>query len=300
MHWAITAILASAVLFLVFRLKVIHSDLRKISRELELNRQGDYNRRITVNTADKQLMKTAAELNRTLDYQQQLKNERERAERSLRESVSDIAHDLRTPLTVIRGDLQLLESEEQLPERCREYVDVCKEKADILKEIADSFFELSVLESDTDEVPLEKLNAVNEAAQFIADHESVITLNGLNPEILLPDKTLYMMADKRLLTRMLENLLNNVIKYSSGSFQFRVTEEENAVAICFSNPAPELTQADADNLFLRTYRADRSRSRTGAGLGLYIVRLLAAKQSASAEAEIKEGVLTICLRFIKA
>ena len=111
MLWAVISVLAAVTVILFFRISVIHADLKTISKELELNRQGDYNRRITVNTIDKQVMKTTAEVNRTLDYQQQLKNERERADRSLRESVSDIAHDLRTPLTVIRGDLQLFEKE---------------------------------------------------------------------------------------------------------------------------------------------------------------------------------------------
>ena len=295
MLWAAIAVLTVAVILLLFRLVVMRKNLRIISEELIRNRESGYNRRITVTT-----LKTAAEINRTLDYQQELKNDAERAERSIRESVSDIAHDLRTPMTVIRGNLQLIGLDSSLSEKSREYLDICIEKTDTLKEMADGFFELSVLESYTDTVPLQRLNAVNEIAQFIADHDAVIRQNGLNPDISLPDKTIFIMADQRFMTRMLENILNNIIKYSAGSFRLEVAEGEETVSISFINPAPDLSPEEADFLFLRTYRADRSRTSPGAGLGLYIVRLLAQKQRASAFARVENGELKLTMRFKKA
>lgn len=300
MLWAALVVLSAAVILLLFRLIIIRKNLELISEELVRNRESGYNRRLTVTCNDSKLNAAAAEINRTLDYQQVLKNDAERAERSIRESVSDIAHDLRTPMTVIRGNLQLIGLDCSLSEKSKEYLDICIEKTDTLKEMADGFFELSLLESDSDAVPMQRLNAVNEIAQFIAEHEGVIRQKGLTPDIILPEKTLYIMADRRSMTRMLENVLNNIIKYSPGSFRIKVEEEKETVAVCFSNPAQELKPEDAELLFLRTYRADRSRSSPGAGLGLYIVRLLAQKQYASADARIDNGELTLRLRFKKA
>ena len=124
MLWAAIAVLTAAVILLLFRLVVMRKNLRIISEELIRNRESGYNRRITVTTLDARLNKTAAEINRTLDYQQELKNDAERAERSIRESVSDIAHDLRTPMTVIRGNLQLIGLDSSLSEKSREYLDI--------------------------------------------------------------------------------------------------------------------------------------------------------------------------------
>ena len=91
-----------------------------------------------------------------------------------------------------------------------------------------------------------------------------------------------------------------LIKPSAGSFRLEVAEGEETVSISFINPAPDLSPEEADFLFLRTYRADRSRTSPGAGLGLYIVRLLAQKQRASAFAHVENGELKLTMRFKKA
>lgn len=297
---AVTLALAFASVIMLMRLGVMHRNLKNITEEMKRNRSMEYNRRLTIIIGDRRMMAAVSEINRSLDYQQQLKNEAERAERSLRESISDIAHDLRTPLTVIRGNLQLIQRDGELSENSEERLRVCIEKADWLKRMADDFFELSVLESDTGAAELERLSAVNEIAQFIADHESLIRQNGITPDIMLPEKNIDIFADSRLLTRMLENLLNNVVKYASGSFRLTVEEQDDSAVIAFSNPAPDLMPEDAEKLFRRTFRADKSRSTAGAGLGLYIVRLLAEKQSAQAKAEVSEGILTLKLIFRRA
>ncbi len=291
-------VLLIACVVLLVRLLTIKKQMRVIREELILTRDKSYNRQITIALVDKDLSAMTATINGNLDYQKQLKLETEQAERTIKQSVSDIAHDLRTPLTVIKGNLQMFEREESLSEKGREYLRICSEKSDAMKIMADSFFELSVLESDRSPVELSRVNATNVLMQFVADNEAVIRANSLTPDIQLPERSVFIKADEQLLMRMLSNLLNNVVKYASGEFSICLRLEGDRCSFIFSNKVDSSRQIDPEQLFVRTYRGDKARSAGGAGLGLYIVKLLAEKQQAMVKATLENGVLHVAASFI--
>lgn len=290
----ISMILAISCVALTVQLLTLKSEMRKLKKELKLTRDRGYNRQLTVTLIDKDFSELVTEMNKNLDYQKQMKVHSERAERSLKQSVSDIAHDLRTPLTVIKGNLQMLEQEEKLSERGMEYLRICSEKTRAMKQMTDEFFELSVLESDITDVTLSKVNITNILMQFIADNEAVIRSCRLTPNVIFPEKTVFAQADEQFLMRMFSNLLNNIIKYAEDEFTIALETAENKCIITFSNPVNN-DNIDTDHLFDRTYRADRSRHGTSAGLGLYIVKLLAEKQSAKVSAAVESNVLKISI-----
>lgn len=287
----VAALLIAALLWYLLALK---RQLRGISKELEHTAELNYNRMVQIPLFDRDLTEMTAALNRCLERQKQFKLTAERAENNLRQSVSDIAHDLRTPLSVIKGDLQLMESEEQLPENCREYVKICLEKTDLLRQMTDDFFEMVLLESDPAPAVCSSVNLTNMLMNLIAAHEGNIRLAGLTPEIVLPPKSIFVMADAAFLERMLNNLLSNVLKYADGTFRI-VLQAEPECGLCFENPLPPDAEPDPAQLFNRNYRGSRSRSGGGAGLGLYIVRLLAEKQQVQVRAEIRSGIMRILL-----
>lgn len=290
-------LLSLLIIYLVVYIFRLKSQIKEIKKELFLTRDISYNRQIRVSLFDDDLTDMAAEINKNLDYQKKLKLRSEKAERTLKQSVSDIAHDLRTPLTVIKGNLQMLKKESSLSEKEKAYIDICMEKSDSMKEMADNFFELSVLESDSTPIHTESISAVNLIMQFLADSEAVIRNNNLTPEILFPEKSVYILADESLLLRMLSNLLNNVIKYASESFTLKLTDDETKAVISFSNRLEKGATLDTERLFERIYRGDKARRGGGAGLGLYIVKLLAKKQGAEVKAEIKDESLIISMIF---
>jgi len=290
----ISVVLAIACIALAVQLVSLKSEMQKIKKELALTRDKGYNRQLTVSLIDKDFSALATEMNKNLDYQKQMKLQSERAERNLRQSVSDIAHDLRTPLTVIKGNLQMLEQEEKLSERGTEYLRICSEKSEAMKQMADEFFELSVLESDSTEVALSKINITNLLMQFIADNEAVIRSCRLTPDVIFPEKTVFVQADEQLLMRMFSNLLNNIVKYAESEFAIALETTERKCRITFSNPVNS-ADVDTEHLFDRTYRADKSRHGTSAGLGLYIVKLLAEKQGAHVAATIENNLLEITI-----
>lgn len=296
MWMTISALLAVVCILLIRHLLSVKKQLRGISRELDKTAAPGYNRLVRVELLDKDVTELAAAINRCIDNQKRLKHDAERAEKNLRQSVSDIAHDLRTPLSVIKGDLQLIKMEDGLSPKCSEYLRVCLEKTDTLKEMSDEFFELAVLESDREFAALSKVNVTNLLMSFIADNEGLIRLSGLEPEIIFPPKTVFAMANEQLLVRMLGNLLGNVIKYSGESFRI-ILSDDDGCRISFENRLKVGDHPDSEHMFERSYRADKARGSNGAGLGLYIVKLLAQKQNASVSAEIKGNMLSITINF---
>lgn len=278
---------------LILRLISIRRSMREITNELILTRDEGYNRQLTVELSDSVLEEMAAEMNRNLDYQKKLKDESDKAERILKQSVSDIAHDLRTPLTVIKGNLQMIVLEDGLSEKSRGYLAASSEKCSEMKRMADDFFELSLLESDSSPVKLSKVNITNLLMQFLADSEAVIRGKELVPDVIFPERTVFALADEDLVRRMLGNLLNNVLKYAVESFCITLSVSENECGIVFSNAVKKGTEIDAEKLFERTYRADKARSGNGAGLGLYIVKLLSEKQQGRVMAECENDRLSV-------
>ncbi len=288
-----------AVVLLLAHMLLVKKQLRIMRQELALTRQEHYNRQLTVTLIDNDVTELCAELNRNLDYQKQLKLKSEQSELALKQSVSDIAHDLRTPLTVIRGNLQMLAAGEQLSEKGREYLRISSDKTDTIKQMAEDFFELSVLESDSAAPTLVHTDLTASLVDFILASEAAIRCNGTEPEIQLPEKSVFVLAEPSMLQRMLSNLLSNTLKHGGGSFLLSLTESEDECTISFENKLKDGAQPDASQLFNRTYRGDKSRSGSGAGLGLYIVKLLAQKQNAAAVAQMNDGRLCISIVFKK-
>lgn len=300
MNWYLifaVAVLVVIILMLTLRLLIIKNEIRKISEELDNTRVSGYNKQLQISLIDKNLSAMGASINKNLDYQKELKLKHEKDEKQLKQSISDIAHDLRTPLTIVKGNLQLLSKEQALSAQSQEYIRVCNEKSELLKNMIDDFFELSVLESDQKEIPLVPINATNLIMQFILDNETIIRQKGLTPSVNLPEKTALLLGDDILINRMLSNLLNNILKYGKDNFELGLVEEGERTVIFFSNEIDKDTKIDSTKLFDRSYRADKSRHESGAGLGLYIVKLLAEKQKGQVSAEIKEQKLIIKLYF---
>ena len=130
--------------------------------------------------------------------------------------------------------------------------------------------------------------------QFIAENEGLIRLSGLEPDIVLPPKTVFVMGDEQFIMRILGNLLGNVVKYSCGSFRLELCIDGRLI---MANPVPDGQVPDTEQLFERMYRGNSARQGSGAGLGLHIVKLLADKMQAKVYGETVENELRIMLEM---
>lgn len=298
--WLIVSlVLLAVVLYLVIRNFVLKRQINNIKNALVETRNNKNNQQITVTLIDKQLTELAKEININLEYQKKLKYDAAESEETLKKSVSDIAHDLRTPLTVIIGNMQMLNQDGKLDEKDKEYLNTCYQKAMVLKNMIDNFFEMSVLESDAQKVELSNVNLTNLIMQFVIDYEAVIREHNLVPEIKLPDKTIFVYGDESLIVRMCSNLVGNILKYATDDFSISLLPdyETGFCEVVFGNSISQKNDLNPKSLFDRTYRGDKARSGNGAGLGLYIVKLLAQKQGMSVDADIEANKLLIKLKM---
>ena len=291
----ILALLVIAM-YLLIRILLMKRSIRNMTEELKFTRDEDYNRQLRVELIDSDINELANEINKNIDYQKNMKLETEKTKRQLEQSISDIAHDLRTPLTVVKGNLQMLEGE-TLSDKGREYLEISARKAETLKGMVDEFFELSVLESDNSVVEFCDVEVISFLSEIIIEYETLIRDNNLEPEISFPDTSVTIKATREMLSRVFSNLFSNIFKYAEDSFSLNVTKGEDVCCIKLSNKVNPDAAIDEEHIFDRTYRADKARTEGSAGLGLYIAKLLVEKQKGSIEARIENNRLVFEITF---
>ncbi len=308
-------VLSLCCLFSLRRWILLRISIKEITNELRKTRNPGYDRQLRVDLSDKNLNELAKEINDNLSFQKKIKLETERRSKILEQSVSDTCHDLRTPLTVIKGNLQLLENEVSSTEG-KKYLQISNNKADALKVMVDEFFELSVLESDSKPVELEKIDVTAFLTDFIIENESIIRKKKINPEISFPDKAVNIRASGELLSRVFSNLISNIMKYAVDGFILKVYPDPvtykneqpymlasdgecNMYHIRLGNRVKDPELIDIQHIFERSYRADKARTDGSAGLGLYIAKLLCEKQKADVKATLEDDFIYFDLYFLQ-
>ena len=252
---------------------------------------------LDISLIDKDLERLAGILNQYNIRQRQAVAGVLRNEEYLKESVANISHDLRTPLTVILGHLQLLQKE-NLESSQAQRVKVIFSKAEKMKELVETFYDLSILEEQQTVPEKEKFNISNMLINLITENAVALEKENILPEINLPDYSIYVYSDKNMVERILQNLLTNAIKYSVGTIKITLMEKENNnVIFTIENPMSDSSEIDCNRLFDRFYTGDKSRHNGSTGLGLAVVKTLVAILGGNIVAKVHANSLIITIEL---
>ncbi len=282
-------ILSIIALLLIIYIIVIQTQLRRINRQLENRLEGDTRQPVRVELINRELSQLTSNINKCLKAEETLRLESVREEKRFKELIANISHDLRTPLTAIRGYQQLMEKG-HLTEEQRNRLGVAQKHAEQLGHLVDHFFEYSYLLNSELKPQLERINLTNLVTECLAGYVSSFEEHGLTLSF---DETppIFVMADKEMIFRIIQNLLRNCLTHSAGNVEVKLTAYQAAV-ISIKNPVENTSQIDITRLFDRFYTGDSSRSRT-TGLGLAIVKILAEEMGGNVSAELCKNQLTI-------
>ena len=287
----VCAILAALVLALGWKVLSMRRAARQIVRELSEKLSEDTNTLISLSTSDREMRRLAAALNRELRALRKERLRYRQGDQELKDAVTNVSHDLRTPLTAICGYLDMLEKEPMSGDAKR-YVGRIAERAGAMKALTEELFRYSVVLSAERELTLESVDLNAAVEQSAAGFYAALTARGIAPDIRMPEEHVVRRLDRAALSRVLSNLFSNALKYSDGDLAVTLTAEGR---IAFSNGAAGLDPVQVGRLFDRFFSLESARDSTG--LGLAIARTLAERMGGSVAADYADGRLTVMVTF---
>lgn len=281
-------LLAGAFLLVLGKILLMRRSLREISNGLRQRLSEDTNTLLQVSSRDSRILELADRLNVQLRLLRERRHKYQQGDRELKEAITNMAHDLRTPLTAICGYLELLRRDGPPSP----YFDLMENRTEVLKELTEELFRYSVLlaEDDWKEEPV-LLNEILE--ESLAARYSDFKSARITPEVQITKAPVSRRLDRSFLRRIVDNIISNAIKYSDGDFQVFM---DSSGEMRFSNQALGLTPVAAGRLFDRFYTVETGR-RDSSGLGLSIARTLTERMGGSIRAEYENGRLSIRLCF---
>lgn len=286
----IILLLLAAVMILTAKHIILKKQIRSVSKQLDEKEI----RLVTVELTDNDLNSVVQKINDMQERLEQAAIKENLSSAALKSSIVNISHDMKTPLTSVMGYLQLAKKECS-DASAREMIEICLERTRYCNSLINDFFELSLIESQGLKPDMEFVDAAGELCEQILINHPLFEEKHITPHFKDSDHPVIVWADKRLLERMIQNLISNSIKYTCGDIYFCVEESKDAV-ITVSNPVAG--KIDTEHIFDKFYVQDAS-NHSGYGVGLFLCREFAESMGGEICAKMHGNNLSISLRLKK-
>jgi len=271
--------------------------MRKSADEIRLQfsekLKSDTNTLISISSNDRTMCRLANDINTQLKELRRLRHRFVQGDMELKDAVTNISHDLRTPLTAISGYLDLLERTEK-SEAVSRYLEVIQNRVELLSELTEELFHYSMITSPEYDGDVEVLDVKGVLEESVLGFYAALKKRGITPDIRMPEGKVLCRLNGAALSRVFSNLLNNVMKYSDGDLEITLTD---AGEVIFSNMASGLSEVQVERLFDRFFTVENAKKSTG--LGLSIAKILVERMEGTIDAGYENGRLSICIRLHK-
>ena len=291
---ACIVVLICIVLYQQFAFRTgIQIKLKKISQKLEEIQDTDSDENVMVFTDNKVLMDLVAQINRLLENQRKVKVDYRRSEISSKKMLSNISHDIKTPMTVILGYLEIMRLNSSGE---NEMLLKVEQKAQRVMELINQFFTLAKLEAGDTEIEISKIDVCEACRENVLDFYELLTQKEFQVQVDIPEEAVFVRGNKDALQRILFNLISNVVRYGSdgkyiGMF---LRSDEKYIYIDVVDKGKGIERGFAQNVFERLFTMEDSRNREiqGNGLGLTIAQNLAHQLGGKITLESEPNVKT--------
>ena len=261
--YSVIVVLSILVITLVLRVVTTNIEIRNIIRDLEDITEKDTNILLTTSSGDKSIKSLVDSFNKELKKLLSIKREYSKGVFDVKNSAENIAHDIRTPLTVIKGYVDLLE-EEDLSEEGKKCLEIIKGRTRYMKEMTDELF-LSLSMKSRGVLSLSDIDAKSVLEEALVSFYNEFKKKGMTPSIITPNDKVILKADSKALYRVYSNIISNALKYGEGEFNVEMDEKGNTI---FSNYAPNMDSVEANKLLDRYYTISDAKASSGIGLSI--------------------------------
>ena len=274
--------LARIILLIILYGKVIHEiikftrDCSKIEKKLEEMKNGDNSVPLNIDDFTLKFKDTAQNINNISEGIEIAVQERMKSERLKAELITNVSHDIKTPLTSIINYVDLLKKEKIENEKAKEYIFILENKSQRLKKLTEDLVEASKIQTGNVSLKKEKINVELLVKQAAGEFEDKFSKKGLDTIIESDKNEVFILADNRYMYRIIENLFSNISKYAmeNSRVYIDIKTRKDKVNICIKNISKEKLNISSDELMQRFVRGDSSRTTEGSGLGLSIAQNL--------------------------
>lgn len=286
----IIGILLLIIFVLVAKIYFLRKSAQEITEAFHNRLTVDTNTLISISSKDSYMRNLAVEINVQLRLLRKEHHRYSQGDLELKEAVTNISHDLRTPLTAINGYLGLLEQEEKR-ENVQMYLSQIQNRTEVLINLTEELFRYSIVTS-SQSLNYERMDLVRALEESLVSFYAVMKEKNIEPQIELPEEPIWMQLDTGAVNRIFANIISNAIKYSDGDLSVIMAEDGTVI---FSNTAQNLNAVTVGRLFDRFYTVEARRNSTG--LGLSIAKLLIERMGGSISAQYQDCKLKITIRF---
>ncbi|MBD5534754.1 MAG: HAMP domain-containing histidine kinase [Lachnospiraceae bacterium] len=287
----LTLILIFIIIILILKLVSIRRAADELREAFADRLKSDTNVGIAVSTSDQKMRSLAADMDRQLKLLRTAQLNYMQGDRELKAAVTNMSHDLRTPLTAICGYMELIK-QEPLPDKAKSYLDIIENRVQALKNLTEELFRYSVILSADFDTEKENLSLNAALEETAAAYYGALKNASIEPQIYIPESGVRRLLNRQALMRILANLMDNAIKYSNNSLSITLTPDGT---ITFRNQADTLDELTAGRLFDRFFTVESGERSTG--LGLSIAKTLTEEMGGSIKADFWDGFLSIMLYF---
>lgn len=282
----VICILCVVIWGLCLRLHQYRKQVCQFTKRTRQRSEIDVSTPITVDMFQADFVELANALNAYTDKQKELELELAKDRERLNYVIAGISHDFRTPLTAAIGYMQMVDKSGDLQEKSQEYLDVALERTRFLKELSDAFFELSTLEANQEEVQLATVNLQKLLQEVMLEQFEWISKGEYQTDFQIPEQDIFILGNEQYMKRILDNLFSNLQKYAVSDIRISLASNDGRVVLEVENDVQEWN-VDCTHVFEPFYRGE-SRSKSGSGLGLYVVKCLAEKMEMQVAASMEK------------
>lgn len=291
----LVVVLLIIILILIGVIIKIKSALRNIVKQIDKSK-GQYTN-IRTEILDGDVEEVVTRINYLYDENQKVNADKKGKEEEIRQSIANMSHDLRTPLTSIVGYIQLIKSPNTNREEQKEYLDIIENRTKSLQTLISSFYDLSRLEGNEYSFSYKKVSLEKVLSNNLALYYTDFINKGIEPIIEIEENTPLIISDENAVNRVFSNLIGNMLKHGQDYIKITLKKKDGFIVSEFINLAPTLTEEQVTKLFDRFFTADKSRSDKNTGLGLCITKALVEQLGNDIKSELINGNLNISIKW---
>ena len=292
----VTAVLLTALLYQSIILMRYRRQIREVCRQLSFHQKNQTNQEIRIDVSTKEIQELQDKINQIFVQCKELEIQHQNSEENLKDVITNISHDIRTPLTSIHGYFQLMCETNEETER-KKYADIITRRICSMEVLLEQLFTYVRVQNDGFTVTATACDIKQQLCENLFSFYEDFRQKGIEPKVELPDSAISVFLDVELFSRVLQNILKNALVHGTDEIDVTLKQKEQKVILTIQNRTREEHCPDPQMVFTRFYQGDKSRSTGSTGLGLCIAKELVEKMDGEIQAYYQDEYFGIEITF---